>query len=140
MDMEGTAKRTPATPTRALVVEDDPDVAEFITAVLEDNGFRVEVAADGDAATEALRREPPELITLDISLPEKSGVRCYRELKGDVELSTIPVVMVTGVHREFKRFISRRRQVPPPDGFVEKPFSADDLLAEVQRAMGTDGD
>ena len=119
----------------ALVVEDEPDVAEYIAAVLTDEGFRVIVAADGIDATRQLRAHRPDLVTLDISLPEQSGVRCYREIKEDAELAATPVVMVTGVHREFKRFIHRRRQVPPPEGFVAKPFTAAELLEAVRGAL-----
>ncbi len=119
----------------AIVVEDEPDVMDYITSVLKDEGFRVFAALDGAEAFRLIRRHRPDLVTLDISLPERSGVRLYRDIKEDVELSSIRVVMVTGVQTEFKGFIHSRRQVPSPEGYVSKPFSAEQLLEAVHQAM-----
>jgi CheY-like chemotaxis protein len=86
---------------------------------------------------EKARREKPDLITLDISMPEESGVRFYRELKEDPELSGIPVVIVTGVTgygykpEDFQKFISSRKNIPPPEGFVPKPIDREELLKGV---------
>lgn len=118
-----------------LIVEDEPDVATFIAAVLGDNGFRVLTAADGVEAMRLLRANRPQLVTLDISIPEKSGVKCYREMRDDTELAATPVVMVTGIQPSFEKFIHTRRQVPPPDGYVAKPFTAEQLLTAVQKAL-----
>ena len=63
----------------------------------EDNGFAVVTAADGEEAEQKVKSEMPDLITLDISMPEKSGVRFYRETKNDATLKNIPIVIVTGV-------------------------------------------
>jgi len=119
----------------ALVVEDEPDVATFIAEVLADNGFSVFTAADGAEAMRLLRAERPDLVTLDISIPEKSGVRCYKEMRDDTSFDRTPVVMVTGIQPSFERFIHTRRQVPPPEGYVAKPFTAEDLIAAVSRAL-----
>jgi DNA-binding response OmpR family regulator len=120
----------------ALVIEDEPDVSRFIEAVLTDDGYKVVTAADGVEGLKLLRSLKPDLVTLDINLPEKSGVRFYRDLREDAELADIPVVMVTGVQKEFKQFISHRRNVPPPEGYVAKPFDADQLRAAIKEAMG----
>jgi len=55
-------------------------------------------------------------------MPEKSGVKFYREMKENEELRSIPIIIVTGVTGGFEQFISTRKQVPPPDGFVPKPI------------------
>ena len=74
---------------------------------------------------------------LDITMPKASGMRFYRELKEDPELSSIPVVIVTAVTGyagdpdEFKKFMSTRKQVPPPEGFIAKPIDKDELLETV---------
>jgi CheY-like chemotaxis protein len=114
-----------------LVIEDEPDVMDFIQALLQDNGYDVVSAADGEKGLAAARSHKPDLITLDISMPEKSGVKLYRELKADSDLGKVPVVMVTGVLSEFKQFISTRKQVPPPEGYVSKPIEKDLLLKTV---------
>jgi DNA-binding response OmpR family regulator len=121
---------------KILVVEDEPDVVDFLVMVLEDNGFKAVVARDGQDGLDKARTENPDLISLDINMPEKSGVRLYRELRDDPDLCKIPVIMVTGVAAKFEDFISNRRQVPPPDGYISKPFDGDKYLAAIKKAGG----
>ena len=71
------------------------------------------------------RRERPDLVTLDITMPEKSGVAVYRKLKEDERFKQVPVIIITGVSDDFKKFISTRSQVPPPEGYISKPVDAD---------------
>jgi DNA-binding response OmpR family regulator len=118
-----------------LVIEDEEDVRQFIVTVLNDHGFAVLEAADGVEGGHLARERKPHLITLDINLPNKTGVRLYRELRDDPDLARIPIVMVTGVPSEFREFIHHRRVVPPPEGYVAKPFTADELLAAVGRSI-----
>jgi CheY-like chemotaxis protein len=99
-----------------LVVDDEPDVVRYFTAVLEENGYATSSAADGVEALAKVRSEHPDLVTLDITMPNQSGVKVYREMKEDPVLRKIPVVVVTGISHDFKHFISTRSQVPPPDG------------------------
>jgi CheY-like chemotaxis protein len=123
-------------PKTIMVVEDEDDVVSYFKVLFEDSGYRVVTASDGVAAMQKVRVEAPDLVTLDINLPNKSGVRVYREMKEDETLKHIPVLMVTGTLPEFKRFISTRRQVPPPEGYLEKPVGLQDLLHEVERLLG----
>ncbi|MDH4351709.1 MAG: response regulator, partial [Gemmatimonadota bacterium] len=99
-----------------LVVDDDPDAREFLTTVLEDHGYAATVARDGVEALAALEQTLPDLVALDITMPEKSGVAVYRKIKEDERLRHIPVVIITGVSDDFRKFISSRRHVPPPEG------------------------
>ncbi len=119
-----------------LVIDDEPDIVTFLTTLLEDNGFRVISAQDGQKGIEAARAERPDLVTLDITMPEKSGVGFYRELKKDPELGKVPVVIVTGVSTDFKQFISKRRQVPPPDGYISKPIEEGEFLRIIRDLLG----
>jgi CheY-like chemotaxis protein len=64
-----------------------------------------------------------------------TGVKAYRILKEDPTLKRIPVVIVTGISHDFKQFISTRPQVPPPEGYLEKPVKPEELLAEVRRLL-----
>ena len=124
-------------PRRILIIDDDPDVVTYLETVFRDNGYEPLCATDGDTGLELARSQLPDLICLDISMPAPSGVRVYRELRGDPKLSGIPVVMVTGVLRQFEEFIGRRRQVPPPDGYIAKPFQVEELLGVVRRLLRT---
>jgi len=118
-----------------LIVDDEPDVAAYLKAFFEDHGFRVITAADGKAGFQSAKQERPDLITLDITMPEESGVRMFRDLQADSDTAGIPVVIVTGVSPEFKRFIETRRQVHPPDAYFEKPIDRDALLAKVNEIL-----
>ena len=119
-----------------LVVDDDPDAREFLTTVLQDNGFSATMAQDGDEAIAMIEKAAPDLIALDIAMPEKSGVAVYRKLKEDDRLKTIPVIIITGISEDFKSFISSRRHVPPPEGYIAKPVDFKQFLDMVRDLLG----
>jgi CheY-like chemotaxis protein len=121
---------------KIIVIDDEPDVVTYLTMLLQDNGYATVDAKDGVEGLEKTRSERPDLILLDINMPEKSGVRYYREVREDPELKDIPVVMVTGVMKEFERFIKTRRQVPPPDGYIHKPVDIEKLLEVISDLLG----
>ena len=121
---------------KILVVDDEPDVVTYLSTVLTDAGYEAVPAYNGDEALKRVAESRPDLITLDITMPEMTGVKAYRKLKEDADLRKIPVVIVTGVTHDFKRFISTREQVPPPEGYLEKPVKPEDLLAEIRRLVG----
>jgi CheY-like chemotaxis protein len=120
---------------KILVVDDEPDVVTYLCAVLRDNGYEAIEAYDGEEALAKIASDKPDLVTLDVTMPEMTGVKAYRTMKEDEKLRTIPVVIVTGVAHDFKQFISSRTQVPPPDGYLEKPVTPEALLAEVERLL-----
>jgi DNA-binding response OmpR family regulator len=121
---------------RVLIIEDDDDVIVYLSTWFTDQGMEVEVARDGEEGFEKLKRNRPDLITLDIVMPQKTGVRFYREVKTNAETADIPVIIITGVQPEFETFISHRRTAPPPEGYISKPFGREELLATVQRVLG----
>jgi CheY-like chemotaxis protein len=119
-----------------LVVDDEPDTVAFLTTLLEDNGFDTISAGDGAEARTTLETARPDLISLDVTMPEKSGVRLYRELRDSEELKGIPIIIVTGVSEDFERFISSRKNVPPPDGYVPKPIDQDRYIQLAKELTG----
>jgi CheY-like chemotaxis protein len=118
-----------------LVVDDDPDARDYLATVLKDTGFAAVTAADGTEALWAIEHARPDLVTLDITVSEQAGVLVYRRLKGDERLKNIPVILVTGVLDDFQRFISTRRQVPPPEGYLDKPVSEGTLSRTLRRIL-----
>jgi len=120
---------------KILVIDDDPDIVTFITTLLEDNGYETVSAGDGVEGSLKAAAERPDLICLDITMPEKSGVKFYRETREDTELKSTPIIIVTGVAAEFQRFISTRKQVPPPDGYIPKPIDKKALLATISKLL-----
>ena len=122
-----------------LIIDDDEDLVRFLSLFLQENGYKTIAAYDGQQGLRRARAEEPDLILLDITMPTKSGVRCYRELRQDPELGRTPVVMVTGVTLDFKRFIHTRRQVLPPDGYLPKPVDRQALLDTISRLLRAPG-
>lgn len=118
---------------RILVVDDEPDILTFLSAVLEDNGATVVQATDGDQALDLARKEKPDLITLDISMPGRDGGQVFEALRKDPGLSAIPVCIITG-KPELRRLIYDR-PVPPPEGYMDKPIKEEDLLFNVRKIL-----
>jgi CheY-like chemotaxis protein len=118
------------------VVDDEPDARDYLTTVLEDNGFATVTAKDGTEAIARLEESLPDLVSLDITMPEKSGVAVYRKLKEDDRFKDVPVIIITGVSDDFQKFISSRRQVPPPEGYISKPVDADAFMKMVREHLG----
>ena len=122
-------------------MDDEPDVVSYLEMLLRDNGYETVSASDGQEALEMVRREKPDLVTLDISMPEASGTRFYKEIKTDPELASIPVIIVTAVTGyggdpyAYEKFISGRRTVPPPEAFFPKPIDKEEFLKTVQRLL-----
>ena len=121
-------------PKKVIVIDDDRDLVKFLTTLLQDNGYETVTANTGAEALRSVRAARPDLITLDMSMPEKSGVKVFRELQADPGLATIPVVIVTGLSRDFEGFIKSRRQVTPPAGYIAKPITVDEVI-EVLRGI-----
>jgi CheY-like chemotaxis protein len=128
------------TPKSILIVDDEQDVSSYLAALLSDAGYETRVAANGQQAMDAVKTVRPDLISLDITMPEKSGVRFYREMREDEALSKIPIVIVTGVTNPWaspggggtiQDFLSKRRNIAPPDGFFEKPVDKEAYLARI---------
>jgi CheY-like chemotaxis protein len=119
-----------------LVVDDDPDARTYMTTVLEDNGYATLTANDGVEALGKIEEQLPDLVALDVAMPEKSGVAVYRALKENERLKGVPVIIITGMSEDFKRFISSRRHVPPPEGYISKPVDTEELIRMVKGLLG----
>lgn len=123
-----------------MVIDDEEDVVTFLTTLLEENGYETCWAMDGVEGLEKIKREKPDLICLDLLMPEKTGILLYREIRKDPELKDIPVIMITGFAApeypliDFKRFISTK-SIPPPEGFMEKPIDQKALLAAIKETL-----
>ncbi|MEW5983377.1 MAG: response regulator [Acidobacteriota bacterium] len=116
-----------------LVVDDEPDVLVYYSSVLQDNGARVIEAPDGETAIALARRERPDLITLDLSMPGMDGGTVFETLRRDPELANIRVCIITG-KPELRRLIYDR-PVPPPEGYLDKPVDEETLLLNVRKIL-----
>jgi len=124
-----------AIPKRILIVDDEQDIRTYLSTLLEDQGYATVSAKDGVEALQQVQTEIPDLITLDISMPEKSGVKFFRDMKSDERWKKIPIIIVTGVSEDFKKFISSRQQIPAPEGFISKPINQEEILAFVKKLI-----
>jgi DNA-binding response OmpR family regulator len=114
--------------SQILVVEDDPDIAQLIGHYLEKGGHAVEFLSSGAAVMPALRRRPPDLVVLDLMLPELDGLMICQAMRSDPQTAAIPVIMVTARGDEADRITGLELGA---DDYVTKPFSPKELAARV---------
>ena len=113
---------------KILIVDDEPEQIEFAAMVMQEKGYIPISASNGEEGMKKVHTEKPDLILLDILMPEKGGLGMYKDLKQNEETRNIPVVIVTGVARggDFQdRMIRQDENLPPPDGYIEKPMNPD---------------
>ena len=120
---------------KILIIDDEEDVITYLSTFFSDNGFSAISAVDGKEGIQKAVAEKPDIITLDISMPEESGVKALRDLQSNEVTKNIPVIIVTGVSTDIKRFIESRKQVHPPEGFFEKPIDREELLKKVKELL-----
>ena len=124
---------------RILVIDDEPDMVTFYTTILADKGHTVFAANNAEEGLRRLMESRPDLIILDLIMPEKTGIKFFSELKKDERFKDIPIVLITGIkdvkggdHRKF--FEGLRARVPA--AYLEKPVDPPTLLRTVNRALG----
>jgi two-component system phosphate regulon response regulator PhoB len=117
---------------RILLIEDEPDIAEVLQYNLEKEGFEVETARRGDSGLEAVRRDTPDLILLDLMLPGLDGLELTRLLKRDGGLSRIPIVMLTARGEEVDRIVGLELGA---DDYISKPFSPREVVLRVKAVL-----
>ena len=117
---------------RILLIEDEPDIAEVLQYNLEKEGFEVETARRGDAGLEAVRRDNPDLILLDLMLPGLDGLELTRLLKRDAATSRVPIVMLTARGEEVDRIVGLELGA---DDYISKPFSPREVVLRVKAVL-----
>ena len=118
---------------RILVVDDQEDIRSYLLAVLADAGAQISEAADGREALAAARSFEPDLITLDLSMPEHDGIATFCDLRSRRETEAIPVCIVTG-HPEMRALIYDR-PARPPEGYLDKPVDPKRLVRTIRRIL-----
>ncbi|MBI4583652.1 MAG: response regulator [Planctomycetes bacterium] len=123
---------SPAPPTRVLVVDDNEDIITLTRRILERQNYEVLVSRDGKSALELARQERPDLILLDVMLPEIDGLEVCRQLKGDPRTRQLMILLVTG-----RGSIDHRVEglEAGADDYITKPFHLTELLARVRSAL-----
>ncbi len=130
-----------ASEKKILVVDDELDVREFIAACLEDAGFQVETAEDGLDALNKIQVLIPDLITLDMVMPRKSGISFMRMLRRNREWQEIPVIVITArardevVSEDFKELIVAFEAKQRPRHIIEKPIIPTRLVETISEIL-----
>jgi Fe-S oxidoreductase/ActR/RegA family two-component response regulator len=125
---------------KILVIDDEPDVRVYLRTIFREQGAEVIEAPDANQGMRALNSERPDLMTLDLILPRKTGEKLYWEIRKDERFAALPVVIVSGYAAvdspriDFHRFLAEKH-LPEPDGMIEKPIDVEKLLAAVKKAL-----
>ena len=124
---------------RILIVEDEPAIAEVLEYNLAKEGYEVGIDCRGDTALETIRRNPPDLVILDLMLPGLDGLELTRFLKRDSRTSQIPLLMLTAKSEEVDRIVGLELGA---DDYITKPFSPREVVLRVKavlrRGMGSE--
>jgi len=126
-------------PEKILVVDDDPDMRDAITIILESKGYQIVTAEDGVEALANLKAEKPDLMMLDLLMPKMDGFAVLKELQDArwAKYREIPILILSSVREEASR---RRYELETAltlevDDYVEKPISPDILLERVEKLL-----
>ena len=117
---------------RVLVVDDDPMVTRLVRIYLEMDDFEVQEAWDGRAALEVLQDNPPELLLLDIMMPQMDGWELLRRLRSDPELSNLPIILLTARVQDMD--VARGWRMGA-DGYITKPFNPVELAGALRDVL-----
>ena len=118
--------------SRVMVVEDEPDIRELLTFHLERDGFQVARAGTGTEALRQVRLTPPDLVILDLMLPEIDGLEVCHRLRADPATATLPIIMLTAKGDEVDRIVGLEIGA---DDYIVKPFSPKEVIARVRAVL-----
>jgi twitching motility two-component system response regulator PilH len=120
----------------ALIIDDEPDVTTYHGTVLSDHGWEVHTANSGTDGIAIAQEKSPDVIMLDVMMPEKGGLSTLIALRKDERTKKIPVVLVTGIQEalnaDFEAFLNRFKAYNP-NGYMEKPINVDTLIATLEK-------
>lgn len=117
-------------PKKIMVVDDDPVIVEYLVSIFQDRGYATCSADGGESAMEVLERERPDLLTLDLEMPDEWGPRFYRKFSQRPEFKDLPVVVISGlsgIHLAIRKAVAT----------VNKPFNPEQVIEIVENTIGT---
>ena len=115
-------------PKKILIIDDDPIIVKYLQAVFSDNGYETVSATSSMEGLEVVKREKPDLITLDLQMPGEWGPRFYRKLRQDKELRKIPIIVISGIDGD--------HAIKDAVAFVRKPFDPEKVVGIVKNTIG----
>jgi CheY-like chemotaxis protein len=144
-----------------LIVDDSEESVVFLSEILEEHGYPYRVARNGKEAMQAIRESPPDLVLLDVMMPQKGGVAVYQEMKRDPELETIPILIITGASEATGVDVKTGEEDPKnsyaddfarrvgvevhgklkslsPDALIEKPIDPQLIAEKIKEVLRSD--
>lgn len=120
-----------------LIVDDDPDILEGITTILESRPYRLATARDGKQCMQMIAEEPPDLLILDLLMPRMDGWGVIREMRGEPRYANIPIMILTTVIEDAsrRRYELETGMAMDVQDYVQKPARPDDLLQRVEKLL-----
>ena len=120
---------------KVLIIDDEKDMRVYLEALFRKEGYETETASNGEEGLWLAEANRPDLITLDVLMPKKSGIKAYRGLRSADTTKGIPIIVLTGLTR-LDDFFGDLGDLPKPDALVEKPIERDAFVQEVNRLVG----
>jgi len=118
---------------RILCIEDEPDMIDLIRLILGRRGFEVLGAAGGMAGLKEVREQLPDLVLLDLMMPDMDGWEVYQQMKAEDSTRNIPVIIVTAKAQSIDKVLGLH--IAKVDDYIAKPFSPQDLLNSVEKVL-----
>ena len=120
-----------------LCIEDEPEMIDLIRLILERRGFNVQGAAGGTEGIKKVRELRPDLVLLDLMMPDLDGWEVYQQMKADETTRNIPVIVVTAKAQSIDKVLGLH--IAKVDDYIAKPFSPQELLASVEKVFSQQG-
>lgn len=118
-----------------LVVDDEPNIVLSLEFLMRQAGYAVRVARDGEAALEAIRAEPPELILLDVMMPKRDGFDVCQTVRANPDWRNVKIVLLTAKGRDIER---EKGMALGADDYITKPFSTREVVQRVKQLLSAD--
>ncbi len=122
---------------KIMIVDDEPDVVDLVKLVLKSEGYEVVTANSGKEALEKMVKEMPDLVLLDIMMPQMDGWEVYNHIKSNTTTKDIPVAMLTAKSQSIDKMIGLH--VVQVDDYITKPFGRAELLERVKKILSEKG-
>ncbi|MBI3609196.1 MAG: response regulator transcription factor [Nitrospirae bacterium] len=119
-------------PKKIIMIEDEPDIIGLVTHYLEKEGYRVTAVRDGAKGLQQIKAGPPDLLILDLMLPEMDGLEICRRVRADSKTAALPIIMLTAKGEETDRVVGLEVGA---DDYLTKPFSPKELVARVKALL-----
>jgi two-component system response regulator VicR len=119
---------------RVVCIEDEPEMIDLVRLILGRKGFEVIGANGGIEGLDTVRRERPDLVLLDLMMPDMDGWEVYQQIKADADLRSIPVVVVTAKAQSIDKVLGLH--IAKVDDYITKPFGPQELLESVEKILG----